>query len=84
MLFHIPHPAFTDQNTWWRFGVLDVGFRGTNNAYSASRTGIHPTTELHSKNLDFHPVYLARNCKNQNDASGLRALVPVPGLDDKD
>ncbi|GFT30966.1 hypothetical protein TNCV_1683371 [Trichonephila clavipes] len=27
---------------------------------------------------------LTRNCKNQNDAPGLRALVPAPELDDKD
>ncbi|GFU04935.1 hypothetical protein TNCV_1290421 [Trichonephila clavipes] len=50
----------------------------------ASRTDIHPTTKLHSKNLDFHPVCLTRNSKNENDALGLRTLVPAPGLDDKD
>ncbi|GFW25428.1 transposon Tf2-8 polyprotein [Trichonephila clavipes] len=50
----------------------------------ASRTGIHPTTKLHSKNLDFHPVCLKQNWKNQNDAPGFQALVPAPGLDDKD
>ncbi|GFU10006.1 hypothetical protein TNCV_1797091 [Trichonephila clavipes] len=49
-----------------------------------SRTGIHPTTKLHSKNLDFHPVCLTRNCKNKKDDPGLQALVPAPGLDDKD
>ncbi|GFU23867.1 hypothetical protein TNCV_3331481 [Trichonephila clavipes] len=43
----------------------------------ASRTGIHPTTKLHLKNLDFHPVCLTRNFRNQNDAPGLRALVPA-------
>ncbi|GFS85773.1 hypothetical protein TNCV_2973201 [Trichonephila clavipes] len=36
------------------------------------------------KNLDFRPVCLTHNWKNQNDAPGLRALVPSPGLDDKD
>ncbi|GFV86391.1 hypothetical protein TNCV_1469531 [Trichonephila clavipes] len=49
----------------------------------ASRTGIHPTTKLHSKNLDFHPVCLTRNWKKLNDAPGLWALVPAPGLDNK-
>ncbi|GFV48082.1 hypothetical protein TNCV_2932431 [Trichonephila clavipes] len=36
------------------------------------------------KSLDFHPVCITRNCKNQNDAPDLRASVPAPGLDDKD
>ncbi|GFX33455.1 hypothetical protein TNCV_4122891 [Trichonephila clavipes] len=47
----------------------------------ASRTGIHPTTKLYSGNLDFRPMCLTRNWKNQNDAPGLRALVSAPGLD---
>ncbi|GFU96125.1 hypothetical protein TNCV_3676011, partial [Trichonephila clavipes] len=34
--------------------------------------------------MDFHPVYLTQNCKIQIDAPGIRALVPAPGLDDKD
>ncbi|GFV53712.1 hypothetical protein TNCV_2092151 [Trichonephila clavipes] len=33
--------------------------------------------------MDFHSVCLTRNCNNQNDVPGLRALVPAPGLDDK-
>ncbi|GFW92309.1 hypothetical protein TNCV_3541951 [Trichonephila clavipes] len=46
-------------------------------------TFIRPQNYI-QKNLDFHLVCLTRNCKNQNDAPGLRALVPAPGLEDKD
>ncbi|GFW81974.1 hypothetical protein TNCV_771031 [Trichonephila clavipes] len=44
----------------------------------ASRTGIHPITELHSKNLDFHPVFNTKLQKSKR-RSWSPALVPAPG-----
>ncbi|GFX58164.1 hypothetical protein TNCV_4049221 [Trichonephila clavipes] len=67
----------------WIFEGPIIPILRINSAFPQELIFIRPQ-KLHSKNLDFHPVCLTRNCKNQNDAPSLQALVPVPGMDDKD